>query len=61
MPSVQEFIESAATLSVDELITAGQQMAAIDAPGFLFDRVIDLIWDRDGEAEAERFCAAVFP
>ena len=60
MPSIAEFTAKAQTLTVDELITLGRQLNAIDAPQILFDELAGLIFDRDGEAEAERWSDATF-
>lgn len=54
------FAAKASVLTADELITLGRQLLQIDAPGALFDQIIDIVFDRDGEAEAERVSEAIF-
>lgn len=54
------FAAKASTLTADELISLGRQLLQIDAPGALFDQIIDIVFDRDGEAEAERVSEAIF-
>ena len=48
MPSISEFTAKAQTLTVDELITLGRQLNAIDAPQILFDELAGLIFDKTG-------------
>ena len=58
--TLQAFNTKAATLTADELIILGRQLLQIDAPGALFDAIIEITFDRDGEAEAERVSEAIF-
>jgi len=60
MPSITAFNAKAQTLNVDQLIYLGHQLQQIDAPQILFDEIVGLIFDRDGEAEAERWSETVF-
>lgn len=60
MPSIAQFNAKAQTLTVDELIILGRQLNAMDAPHILFDELAGLIFDRDGEAEAERWSDQTF-
>ena len=60
MPSISEFTAKAQTLTVDQLITLGRQLNAMDAPHILFDELTTLIFERDGEAEADRWADETF-
>ena len=58
--TLQAFTAKASTLTADELISLGRQMLAIDAPGAFFDAIIEIVFERDGEATAERVSEAFF-